>query len=63
MAPDWEEMLGCQILVTKRILGGSKGYEAGIWMSILKTPPWYGVPSGPMIVPSKCEVLDPIGLS
>ena len=39
MAPVLEEMLGCQILVTNFILGGSKGYDDGIWMSILKTPP------------------------
>lgn len=39
MAPVEEEMLGCQILVLNFILGGSKGYEAGTTMSILKTPP------------------------
>jgi hypothetical protein len=63
MAPVLDEMLGCQILVTNRILGGSKGYALGIWMSILKTPPSYGVPSGPMSVPSKWFVLSPTGLS
>lgn len=26
MAPVWDETLGCQILVSKLILGGSKGY-------------------------------------
>lgn len=32
-------MLGCQILVLNFILGGSKGYDEGMLMSILKTPP------------------------
>lgn len=39
MAPVEEEMLGCQILVLNFILGGSNGYEAGMLMSILNTPP------------------------
>lgn len=34
-----DEILGCQILVTNFIFGGSKGYELGMMMSILKTPP------------------------
>lgn len=39
IAPVLDEILGCQILVTNFIFGGSKGYELGMMMSILKTPP------------------------
>ena len=51
MAPVWDDILGCQILVMNFIFGGSNGYCFGISMEISHTPPSYGVPSGPVIVP------------
>lgn len=33
-----------------------------MWMSILKTPLAYGVPSGPVMVPDKWFKLEPTGL-
>ena len=40
IAPVWELILGCHILVSKRILGGLYGYSAGKTISIWKSPPW-----------------------
>lgn len=39
--------LAHQTLVTKRILGGSKGYATGSWMSTRKVPPSYDELAGP----------------
>jgi len=55
MAPVWELIFGCHILVMNFIFGGSKGYSLGISMSTSKTPPSYGVPSGPVMVPTRCR--------
>jgi hypothetical protein len=55
IAPVWELIFGCQILVMNFIFGGSKGYSFGIRMSTSKTPPSYGVPSGPFMVPTRCR--------
>ena len=48
-------MFGCHILVINCILGGSKGYCFGMRISTSKTPPSYGVPSGPLMVPTRCR--------
>ncbi len=36
-----------------RILGGSKGYLSGTWISSLNVPPSYGVPDGPCITAAR----------
>ena len=59
IAPVWEDILGCQILVLNFILGGSKGYCLGIRISISNIPPSYGVPCGPFIFPIRCRVAEP----
>ena len=58
IAPVWLLILGCQILVVNFIIGGSNGYWSGIEMSISKTPPSYGVPIGPLMVPRRCLEFD-----
>lgn len=55
MAPVWDEILGCHILVSNFILGGLYGYYGGNWISIWYTPPWYTVSSGPLIYPFQCR--------
>lgn len=47
MAPVWDEILGCHILVSNFIFGGLYGYSGGNRISIWKTPPLYDVSSGP----------------
>lgn len=50
-------MFGCQIFVSNFIFGGSNGYCFGTLISIVNTPPSYGVPSGPFIVPLSSRAL------
>jgi hypothetical protein len=49
IAPVWEEIFGCHILVSNFILGGLYGYSGGSVISIWKKPPLYGVSAGPSI--------------
>ena len=43
MAPVYELIFGCQILVSNFIFGGLNGYSDGIMMSTMNVPPSYGV--------------------
>uniref|UniRef100_A0A1A9V7I4 Uncharacterized protein n=1 Tax=Glossina austeni TaxID=7395 RepID=A0A1A9V7I4_GLOAU len=51
IAPVTDDMLGCHILVAKRIFGGLKGYVSGTLISSINVPPSYGVSGGPTISP------------
>ena len=51
MDPSVGWIFGWQIFVVKLIIGGLKGKSVGKRMFKKKTPPAYGEPSGPMMVP------------